>query len=161
MCFLFKNYAVIRSPLLYNPRICHIIIHTVPSIPPFSFFPYQILGLTAGSTAWVGGSEADPAGEALMACLDRTGSGALTLRDLERFLRLPSGSVGALGVLWKRLREGVEASAKHNCETIDLQLFAKYAPLELHLYFVSFAVPHILSRNHAHMLKRKLRLNCV
>ena len=100
------------------------------SSTPVLYHSHQILGPMAGSTAWVGGSDADPAGEALMASLDTTGSGALTFRDFERFLRGASSSssssaVGALGVLWQRLREGVEASAKHHCETLDTQLFAK------------------------------------
>jgi hypothetical protein len=83
------------------------------------------LGSTAG-TAWAA-EGFDPGGDALLAGLDPRGRGALGVRELERFLRRGRGTASALGALWRRLRAGVEASAKHSCEALDVQLFAKCA----------------------------------
>lgn len=81
-----------------------------------------MLGATAG-TAWAAGGF-DPEGDAVLACLDTRGRGALGAAELAGFLNR-SRPAGALGALWRRLRAGVDASAKHTCEALDAQLFAK------------------------------------
>lgn len=77
-----------------------------------------ILGLK--NSAWADDGE-DHSGDAVLAMLDLSGTGQISLQSFEIFLKGDN-----LALIWEQIRSGVKQSSKLSCDMLDTQLFARY-----------------------------------